>query len=101
VRVPATPNSKAASMYEDKDRQLRIGINRSILVGWHRDVEVQTFEVGMCRNLRKWQGMLNEAELSFNGTDWRYWRRTVPLVNGNRCHQLTYPNLVASVVPDP
>jgi len=88
-------------MYEDKDRQLRVGINSSILIGRHRDVEVQTVEVGMRRNLWKWQGMLNEAELAFNGTDWRYWRRTIPLVNGDRRHQLTYPNLVASVVPDP
>jgi len=101
VRVPAAPNSKAASMYEDKDRQLRVGINSSILVGRHRDVEVQTFEVGMRRNLWEWQGVLDEAEFAFDGTDWRYWRGTDTLVYGDWHHQLTYPNLVASVVPDP
>jgi len=85
VRVPATSNSKAASMYEDKYRQLRVGINSPILVGRHRDVEIQTFEVGMRRNLWKWQGMLNEAELTFNGTDWGYWWGSILLVNGNRC----------------
>jgi len=87
-------------MYEDKYRQLRVRVNSTILVGRHSDVEVQTFEVGMRRNLWEWQGVLDEAELAFNGTDWRYWRRTIPLVNGNRRHQSTYPNLVASVVPD-
>jgi len=88
-------------MYKDKDRQLRVGINSSTLVRRHSDVQIQAFEVGMRRNLWEWQRVLDEAEFAFDGTDWGYWRGTVPLVNGNWRHQLTYPNFVASVLPDP
>ena len=54
----------------------------------------------MRRNLWEWQRVLDEAEFAFDSTDWGYWRGAGTLVCGNWHHQLTYPNLVASVVPD-
>jgi hypothetical protein len=55
VRIPTTSNSESASMYEDEDRQLRIGINSPIFDRRHGDIEVQTFEIGMRGNLWEWQ----------------------------------------------
>ena len=55
VWVPTTSNSKSASMYEDKDRQLRVGVNSTIFVRRHSDVEIQAFEIRMRRNFWEWQ----------------------------------------------